>query len=56
MSEESLEVQISQLRSAILTLTAWSAQTHVFGQHDVDAMARLLGLPNLKENKELLDE
>jgi hypothetical protein len=43
MSEkESLEKQIADLRIAILTLTGWLAQTHLFGDQDFKNMAKIL--------------
>ena len=41
-----LAAQISNLRYAILTLTAWLAQSHVFGEQDVRQMEKILGLGN----------
>lgn len=49
MSEDdirNLAAQISNLRYAILTLTAWLAQSHVFGEQDVRQMEKILGLEN----------
>ena len=33
---------IESLAEAIMTLTIWLAQTHVFGQQDVDKMGEIL--------------
>ena len=39
---DEIREDIERLEKCLLTLTAWLAQSHVFGQQDFDAMSKLL--------------